>query len=103
LIVRREVFDEVGGLDENQLAIAFNDVDFCLKVRKAGYLNVFTPFAELYHHESLSRGPEDTPEKTDRFAAEVGAMLDRWGPLLQNDPYYSPNLTLKQENFAIRD
>jgi glycosyltransferase involved in cell wall biosynthesis len=102
LIVRREVFDEVGGLDDNELAIAFNDVDFCLKVRKAGYLNVFTPFAKLYHHESLSRGPEDTPEKADRFASEIRTMLNRWGPILKKDPYYSPNLTLEDQSFAIR-
>src|ERR1044071_1301663 len=69
LLVRRRVFDEVGGLDEG-LAVAFNDVDFCLKVRAAGYLNVWTPFAELIHHESMSRGRDLSPAKSRRFAGE---------------------------------
>jgi GT2 family glycosyltransferase len=102
LVVRREVFEEVGGLDEEKLAIAFNDVDFCLKVREAGYLNLFTPFAELYHHESVSRGLEDNPEKVQRFNAEVRTMIQRWGPLLTKDPFYSPHLTLEHEDFSIR-
>lgn len=101
LLVRRDVFDAVGGFDET-LAVAFNDVDFCLKVREAGYLNVFTPFAELYHLESASRGLEDTAEKVARFNAEADLMRRRWGEALLDDPYYSPNLTLERENFGLR-
>jgi GT2 family glycosyltransferase len=95
------VFFEVGGFDEN-LKVAFNDVDFCLKVRKAGYRNVWTPFAELYHHESLSRGHEDTPERKKRFRSEVAFMKEKWGDVLKSDPFYSPHLTLDREDFSIR-
>ncbi len=101
LLVRRSVWDAAGGLDE-ALAVAFNDVDFCLRVRDLGYRNVLTPFAELYHHESPSRGAETTPEKRARFAAEVAFMHARWGEALQRDPYYSPHLSLAREDFAIR-
>lgn len=100
LVVKKTVFDEVGGLDEEHLAVAFNDVDFCLRVREAGYRNVFTPFAELYHHESVSRGLEDTAEKRKRFAAEAAYMMHRWKPQLDRDPAYSPNLSLDSEQFA---
>jgi GT2 family glycosyltransferase len=100
LFIRREVFEEVGGLDE-KLAVAFNDVDFCLRVREAGYRNLFTPFAELYHHESVSRGGEDNPEKIARFSEEIRFMKERWQEKLQADPYYSPNLTYDREDFGI--
>lgn len=100
LLVRKSVFEQVGGLDE-QLKVAFNDVDFCLRVREAGYRNVWTPFAVLYHHESASRGYEDTPEKRKRFEGEIKFMFDRWGNLLQADPAYNPNLTLTGEPFAL--
>ena len=73
-MIRREVYLQVGGLEADQLKIAFNDVDFCLKVRAAGYRNFWTPYAELYHHESASRGKEDTLEKRDRFRTEVEYM-----------------------------
>lgn len=102
LLVRKSVYEEVGGLDEVGLTVAFNDVDFCLKVREAGYDNIWTPFAELYHHESASRGREDTPEKQARFAREFAVMTERWGDNLKRDPYYSPNLTLDREDFSIR-
>ncbi|MGX1201886.1 glycosyltransferase family 2 protein [Marinobacter sp. MBR-105] len=101
LLVRRDVFDEVGGLDEENLTVAFNDVDFCLKVFSAGYKNLWTPFAELYHHESISRGAEDSPEKLKRFQREVEYMRTRWGSLLDADPYYSINLTRDREDFSI--
>ncbi|MDZ7808840.1 MAG: glycosyltransferase family 2 protein [Arhodomonas sp.] len=94
LAVRKRVFEQAGGLDEDRLAVAFNDIDFCLKVRGLGYRNLWTPYAELYHHESASRGYEDTPEKQQRFAGEINAMLERWGDLLRDDPAYNPNLTL---------
>jgi GT2 family glycosyltransferase len=93
LIVRKSVFDEVGGLNETDLAVAFNDVDFCLKVRKNGYRNVWTPHAELYHHESASRGAENTPEKTMRFQREIDYMLANWGHEIEHDPFYSENFS----------
>jgi GT2 family glycosyltransferase len=101
LLVRRQVFDQVGGLDEG-LTVAFNDVDFCLKVRAAGYLNLWTPFAELIHHESVSRGRDLTPAKARRFADEYATMQRRWGAELLSDPYYSPHLTYDREDFSLR-
>jgi glycosyltransferase involved in cell wall biosynthesis len=101
LVVRREVYFQVGGLDAENLAVAFNDVDFCLRVREAGYINVWTPFAELIHHESISRGYEDSPAKIARFQREIEFMKQRWGDALQHDPAYSPNLTLEREDFSI--
>ena len=88
LAMRRPVWDQVGGMDAEHLAVAFNDVDLCLKVRAAGYDIVWTPFAELFHHESASRGADLTPEAARRFAAEVQVMRARWGPVLDNDPFY---------------
>ena len=101
LLIRKQVFDEVGGLDED-LTVAFNDVDFSLKVRAAGYLNVWTPFAELIHHESVSRGRDLTPAKAKRFADEYATMQRRWGAELLSDPYYSPHLTYDREDFSLR-
>lgn len=100
LVVRKAVYEEVGGLDEG-LAVAFNDVDFCLRLRERGYRNVWTPFAELYHHESASRGYEDSPEKAARFGAEVRCMQQRWGDRLRQDPAYNPNLTLEGVPFEL--
>ncbi|MDP5149750.1 glycosyltransferase family 2 protein [Rheinheimera baltica] len=101
LLVRREVYLQVGGLEEEKLKVAFNDVDFCLKVRAAGYRNLWTPYAELFHHESVSRGHEDTPEKQQRFASEINYMQQKWPAELQYDPYYSINLTRDREDFSI--
>ena len=101
LIVRKAVYEEVGGLNERDLAVAFNDVDFCLRVRDAGYRNVWTPYAEMFHHESATRGSEDNPEKVARFNREVHYMLTRWNGALTNDPAYSPNLTLEYEDFSF--
>jgi GT2 family glycosyltransferase len=100
LAVRKEVFEEVGGFDET-LPVAFNDIDFCLRLSHAGYRNVWTPYAELYHYESASRGSEDSPEKQARFAAEVHAMKWRWGDVLNDDPAYNPNLTLDQGDYSL--
>lgn len=100
LIIKKSIFLEVGGLNETDLKIAFNDVDFCLRVRQAGYRNIWTPYAELYHHESATRGYEDTPEKQSRFAKEVQYLKERWGESLTHDPAYSPNLTLDREDFS---
>lgn len=102
LVVRKDVYQQVGGLDDKHLVVAFNDVDFCLKVSTAGYLNVWTPKAELYHHESLTRGDEITKEKRERFLSEISVMQSRWGDRLVDDPYYSPNLTRDREDFGIR-
>ena len=93
LLVRRDTYERVGGLDES-LQVAFNDIDFCLRLRAAGYRNVWTPFAELYHHESASRGLEDTEEKKRRFQGEVDLMQQRWGQQLLEDPAYNVNLSL---------
>lgn len=100
LLVRRETYEAVNGLDP-LLQVAFNDVDFCLRVRQLGLLNVWTPYAELYHHESASRGLEDTPEKQARFMREVALMTERWGEQLLNDPAYNPNLATNGTNFAL--
>nr|WP_299379340.1 glycosyltransferase [uncultured Halomonas sp.] len=101
LVIRKTIFDEVGGLNAERLKIAFNDVDFCLRIREAGYRNVWTPYADLYHHESVSRGYEDTPEKQARFSSEVEYMKERWGKGLSKDPAYNPNLTLDHEDFSL--
>lgn len=100
LMVRRKVYEDVGGLDP-ELQVAFNDVDFCLRIRAAGYRNLWTPFAELYHHESATRGYEDTPEKQARFESEVKFMQSRWGEILLKDPAYNPNLTLTGTPFGL--
>ena len=101
LVIRRKVFDAVGGFNERDLPVAFNDIDFCLRVRAAGYRNLWTPFAEFYHRESASRGFEDTAEKIARFQTETAFMRARWGPLLDRDPAYNPNLSLQHEDFSL--
>lgn len=101
MLVRKSIYLEVGGLDEHNLGVAFNDVDFCLKLVERGYANIWTPFAELYHYESASRGYEDTPEKQARFKGEIDYMLKRWETLLGNDPAYNPNLTIEREDFSL--
>ncbi len=100
LLVRRDVFLSVDGLNEEKLAVAFNDVDFCLKVRQAGYLNVWTPFAELYHHESVSRGSDVTPDKIKRFMGEISYMKETWKTHKNADEYYNKNLSLNVEDFS---
>lgn len=101
LVIRREIYREVNGLDELNLKVAFNDVDFCLKVQAAGYRNLWTPYAELYHYESISRGQEDNPEKIARFNGEVNFMKEKWGSSLKRDPFYNPNLTQDREDFSL--
>ncbi|MGU7773628.1 glycosyltransferase family 2 protein [Burkholderia sp. MR1-5-21] len=93
LVVRKSIYDEVGGLDES-FAVAFNDVDFCLRVRDAGYRNAWSPFAELYHYESATRGSDMAADKYKRFVGEVRRMEERWGSALSCDPAYNPNLSL---------
>lgn len=101
LAVRKDVFEEVSGLDEENLAVAFNDVDFCIRVRQAGYRNLWTPFATLYHHESASRGSDHTPKNQKRFQKEVDYMKAKWKDILMNDSTYNPNLTLLHEDFSL--
>ncbi len=103
MMTKASVFAEVGGFTE-ELAIAFNDIDYCMKVRDKNYLIVYAPYARLYHYESKSRGLEDTPEKVKRFNGEIAIFAKHWPDILKNgDPYYNPNLTLRKSNFALRD
>lgn len=102
MMTKKSVFDAVGGLTE-ELEVAFNDIDYCLKVRELGKLVVYNPYAELYHYESKSRGLEDTPEKVERFNSEVAKFCERWEDILrEGDPYYNPNLTLDKADFSLR-
>lgn len=101
LMVKKSVYLEVQGLDES-FEVAFNDVDFCMKIRQKDYLIVFTPFAELYHYESKSRGLDSSPEKRERFVGEVNRFLNKWDKEIKNgDPYYNKNLSLDKEDFSI--
>ena len=103
MMSKRSVFDAVGGFTE-ELAVAFNDIDYCMKVRRLGKLVVYAPYAVLHHYESKSRGLEDTPEKVERFNREIATFAKRWPEILRDgDPYYNPNLTLRKSNFALRD
>lgn len=102
MMIPRKVWEETGGLDES-FEVAFNDVDLCMRIRQKGYLIVFTPYAELYHYESKSRGYEDTPEKRARFVGEVERFQARWAKELEaGDPYYNPNFSPNDANFTIR-
>ncbi len=102
MLLRRGVWDELGGLDE-EFTVAFNDVDFCLRIRDKRYLIVWTPFAELYHYESKSRGYETTPEKRKRFEAEKSRLKTRWKDVLETgDPYYNPNFSLDRPDFYYK-
>lgn len=102
MMVRKEVFDAVQGFS-TELAVAFNDIDFCLKVRSIGKLIVYNPYAELHHYESKSRGLEDTPEKVARFNREIAVFEKRWPEILRDgDPYYNPNLTLESQDFSLK-
>jgi glycosyltransferase involved in cell wall biosynthesis len=100
LLIRRDTYLRVGGLDE-ELPVAFNDVDFCLRVRATGLRNLWTPFATLIHHESRTRGADDTPARRSTFRTERDRVLARWGPELLDDPAYNPNLTLESEDFSL--
>ena len=102
LVVKKSIYKEVGGLNAVELAVAFNDVDFCLKLLKIGYRNVFTPYARLYHHESMTRGHDDTPEKHAILVKELESMKRIWGINLQQDPAYNPNLTMEFEDFSLK-
>jgi GT2 family glycosyltransferase len=101
MLVRKDVFEQIGGYDEVNLTVGYNDVDLCLKLREAGYDIVFTPFAELYHLESISRGANLTPAQIERDAHERAYMLSRWPEAIAQDPFYSPNLTVAGENYGL--
>lgn len=95
LLVRKSLFEKVGAFDAALLPVAYNDIDLCLKLREAGYRIIWTPFAELTHHESASRGADDTPERRKRLEAEMRVMQTRWKTALEKDPAYNPNLDLE--------
>ena len=102
LLVKKSLYEEVGGLDES-FVISLNDVDFCLKLREKGYLNVFTPFAELYHYESISRGLDDQGEKAQRYNEESERFRNKWKAQLEaGDPYYNPNFSLDRSDFSLK-
>ncbi len=103
MMTKKSLYREVGGLTE-EFRVAFNDIDYCMKVRETGKLVVYNPAAELYHYESKSRGLEDTPEKVERFNSEVARFIDRWNKQLQEgDPYYNPNLSLNKADFSLKE
>jgi glycosyltransferase involved in cell wall biosynthesis len=101
VIMRRDVFEKVNGLNEKDLTVAFNDVDLCLKIRDKGLLIVWTPFAELYHLESISRGLDTDPDKVERFRKECEYIKDNWDHVIKNDPYFNPNFSLDIENYEL--
>jgi O-antigen biosynthesis protein len=101
MVVRRNAWEQVGGMDGVNLPVAFNDIDLCLRLREAGWKIVWTPYAELIHHESISRGPDTEGERALRFGREIHYMKERWGEILRNDPAYNPNLTLTSEHCQL--
>ena len=102
LLVKKSLWDDVGGLDTD-FKISLNDVDFCLKLREKGYLNVFTPFAELYHYESVSRGLDDSGEKAERYNKESEHFRTKWKEVLEKgDPYYNANFSLDRSDFSVK-
>ena len=102
MMTKKSVFDKVGGFS-GELKVAFNDIDYCMKVRKENLLVVYNPYAELYHYESKSRGLEDTPEKIERFNSEIEYFREKWNDILEaGDPYYNVNLTLDKSDFSLR-
>jgi GT2 family glycosyltransferase len=100
MLTRKSVFEEVGGFDENEFVIAFNDVDYCLKLRKKGYLVVYTPYAKLIHYESLTRGSDDV--KQTRFQEELNNLSDKWTSHIKSDSYFNINLTIDPNNMLIK-
>ena len=103
LAVQRKKFHAVSGFDQENLSVAFNDVDLCLKLISEGFRNVFLPQVVLYHHESLTRGAENTEPKKKRFQKEVDFMIKKWGKMLQNDRYFNPNFSLFSEQFELSE
>ena len=101
MAVRKQVFNEVKGFNEEDLTVAFNDVDLCLKIQAKGYRNLWTPYVEMIHHESISRGLEDTPKKKLREAKEIAYMQSKWHLNTKVDPAYSSWLTQEKEDFSF--
>lgn len=102
LMVKKALYEEVGGLEES-FAVSLNDVDFCLKLREKGMLNIFTPFAELYHYESTSRGLDDKGDKARRYEEESARFREKWQQALAGgDPYYNPNFSLDRSDFSLK-
>jgi GT2 family glycosyltransferase len=101
LLTRADVYAEVGGLNEGRLAVAFNDVDYCLRLRERGYLVTWTPYAEFYHLESASRGDDMASDKVGRFRGERAFLAERWATVLPHDPYYNPNLSRYEGLFQL--
>jgi GT2 family glycosyltransferase len=101
LVVERKKFEEVGGLNEEAFPVAFNDVDFCLKLFERGYRNLYTPYARLYHKESASRASDRSRREIARFRVEAENLRRRWSALIAHDPHYSPNLTRAAEDFSL--
>ncbi len=101
MLVKRKVFEELEGLDDQNLAVAFNDVDFCLRAHEKGYRIVYTPFATLTHYESLSRGAEEGFDKVKRFKGETHYVWTKWKPLIESDPYLNPNFILESHNYSL--
>jgi GT2 family glycosyltransferase len=97
MLFRKSVWEELDGLNQNDTPNAYSDVDFCLRCQEKGYRILFTPFAQLYHHESASRGPENS----EAFQTAMDYMRQRWANRIQRDPYYNPNLTLEREDFTL--
>lgn len=101
LLTTHKLFDQLNGLDESNLSVAFNDVDYCLRVREHGFRVVFTPYITMYHHESVSRGKDETPEKKARAKKEADYMRKRWSYVIKNDPFYNPNLNYLRPDFEL--
>lgn len=101
-MVKKHLYDKVGGLSTD-FAVSLNDVDFCLKLREKGYLNVFTPFAELYHFESISRGLDNSGERAKRYDGESEYFRKKWEKVLsKGDPYYNPNFSLDRSDYSLK-
>ena len=103
IMTKKSAYEDTGWMDED-LAVAFNDVDFCLKIRKTGKLIVYNPFVEFWHYESKSRGQENTPAKIKRFQGEISRFEQKWGDILDvGDPYYNVNLSLDTEVYHMKN
>jgi GT2 family glycosyltransferase len=103
MLTRRSAYEQVGGLDEVHLPVAYNDIDYCLKLREAGWRVLWTPYAELVHLESVSRGSEGDPQKLERFEAETQHFTGKWAAALQHDPSYNPNLSVSTTDFSLAE
>ena len=101
MVLRKSVFQEAGGFDDEHLPVSYNDVDLCIRIQQLGYRNLYMPFAQFYHHESASRGADNVEQNRDRALSEIEYMWNRWGQLLLHDPGYNPNLSLEREDYSF--